>query len=254
MPLVPSDERLPWGESGFSKRMLAEHLSQEHDLASRRLATVDEHVRWLHDGVLKRQPGRVLDLGCGPGLYTERLAGFGHSCTGIDIAPAAIAYADRRAAELSLPCEYRLADVRTAVFERSDLVLLLYSELNTFNPSDARDLVRRAVTSLTESGTIVIEISTAAAVRGKAVHSPTWRKSDGGLFSSNPHKVLHEAVWSESDKATAERWSVVCEAGEQRQYRTTTWVVDWLDALGIRSRIESPWSGDEYSLVLLSAD
>ena len=195
----------------------------------------------------------MLDLGCGPGLYTERLAGIGHSCIGVDIAPAAIAYADRRVAELSLPCEYRLADVRTAAFERSELVLLLYGELNTFNPSDARDLVRCAVTSLTETGTMVIEISTPDSVRAKADQERSWRALRGGLFSPNPHKVLHEAAWSESDRATAERWSVICEDGERRQYRTTTWVVDWLDRLGPHVRVETPWSDDDFSLVLLSS-
>ena len=28
-------DNIPWSEAGFSERMLAEHLSQAHDLASR---------------------------------------------------------------------------------------------------------------------------------------------------------------------------------------------------------------------------
>ena len=40
---------------------------------------------------------RVLDLGCGPGLYTTRLAKLGHTCVGIDFSPASIAYAKAEA-------------------------------------------------------------------------------------------------------------------------------------------------------------
>jgi predicted TPR repeat methyltransferase len=45
--------------------------------------------------VLQSEPQRILDLGCGPGLYTQRLASLGHTCVGIDISPASIAYARR---------------------------------------------------------------------------------------------------------------------------------------------------------------
>jgi protein-S-isoprenylcysteine O-methyltransferase Ste14 len=34
-------DNIPWDEPGFSDRMLAEHLSQDHDLASRKSVTID---------------------------------------------------------------------------------------------------------------------------------------------------------------------------------------------------------------------
>ena len=93
--------------------MLREHLSQEHDAASRRFAEIDRHVAWIHQSVLARQPTRVLDLGCGPGLYTSRLARLGHTCTGIDFAPASTAYATEEARTGRLPCWYIQGDIRT---------------------------------------------------------------------------------------------------------------------------------------------
>ena len=39
---------------------------------------VDMHVKWIHSHVLKGNPTRILDLGCGSDLYTHRLeCGFG---------------------------------------------------------------------------------------------------------------------------------------------------------------------------------
>ncbi len=107
-PLEPWAEggKIPWDHPEFSRRMLDEHLSQAHDAASRRAACIDRHVRWIHEHVLESGAGRVLDLGCGPGLYTERLARLGHACAGIDFSPASIAYARERAAAEGLPCTY----------------------------------------------------------------------------------------------------------------------------------------------------
>ena len=85
-------DNIPWSEPEFSARMLREHLTQDHDMASRRAELIDRHVAWIHQELLGGQPSRVLDLGCGPGLYSSRLARLGHTCTGVDYSPASIAY------------------------------------------------------------------------------------------------------------------------------------------------------------------
>jgi 2-polyprenyl-3-methyl-5-hydroxy-6-metoxy-1,4-benzoquinol methylase len=107
-------EKIPWKDPEFSTRMLREHLAQTHDGASRRSERIAAHVRWIDEAVLGGRATRVLDLACGPGLYTARLAALGHDCTGIDFAPAAIAYARTTAQDASLRCTYQLADIRTA--------------------------------------------------------------------------------------------------------------------------------------------
>jgi SAM-dependent methyltransferase len=134
-PPVPwaEGEKIPWNEPGFSARMLNEHLSQTHDLASRRSEIIDRHVAWIHDSVLGGCPSRVLDLGCGPGLYTQRLARLGHCCTGVDFGPASIAYARGQAAAEGLACRYIEADMRTIgalALDPVDLVMLVYGEFN----------------------------------------------------------------------------------------------------------------------------
>ena len=84
-------DNIPWHDPGFSRRMLKEHLSQDHDAASRRFEKIDRHVNWIHHKVLSGRPTKILDLGCGPGLYASRLAKMGHECIGIDYSPASIA-------------------------------------------------------------------------------------------------------------------------------------------------------------------
>src|SRR5512133_3667932 len=95
-------DNIPWNEPGFSQRMLKEHLSQTHDAASRRTEIIERHVVFIHGEVLGGPPGRVLDLGCGPGLYANRLARLGHTVYGIDFSPASIEYARATAAHEGL--------------------------------------------------------------------------------------------------------------------------------------------------------
>ena len=61
-------EKIPWNESGFSRRMLLEHLSQEHDWASRRATTIQKHVYGLDNFSIVRPcnvygPGDNFDPG-----------------------------------------------------------------------------------------------------------------------------------------------------------------------------------------------
>ena len=121
VPPVPWDEgyKIPWDAPDFSSRMLRHHLSQTTDAASRRAEKIDDQVRWMHNTLLSGQPTRILDLGCGPGLYTTRLAALGHECVGMDFSPAAIAYARQITREQGLSCEYIEADLREADFGAS---------------------------------------------------------------------------------------------------------------------------------------
>ena len=137
-------EKIPWNDPDFSRRMLQEHLSQDHDHASRRFAIIDKHVGWIHSLLLGR-PARILDLGCGPGLYASRLARLGHECVGIDFSPASIAYAREQAQAENLRCTYLQQDIRVADYGAGyGLVLLIFGEFNVFSPIDARAILRKA--------------------------------------------------------------------------------------------------------------
>jgi SAM-dependent methyltransferase len=201
-------DNIPWDDPGFSERMLREHLCQDHDLASRRVESIEADVEWLHRVVLSSKPSRILDLACGPGLYSHRLARLGHRCVGIDFSPASVKYARREAA--ALVCEFVLADLRQADFgEGHDVVLLNYGQLNVFQRWQARDLVARACRALHAGGELVLEVQTDAQVRSAEGATPTWHTAEAGLFAESPHLVLHERFWDEAARTATERWYVV---------------------------------------------
>ncbi len=215
--------KIPWNEPGFSERMLREHLSQVHDAASRRAERIDAHVAWIHARWLADGAKRVLDLGCGPGLYTERLARHGHRCVGVDFSPASVAYARRQAETLGLECRYLEADLRTADPGTGfDLALLVFGELNAFPPEEAREILHRARSSLVAGGALLLEVHDPAYVHRIGRAEPSWSTAASGLFSDAPHLRLEECAWDEDEQASVERYLVVdLASGMVSEYAST---------------------------------
>jgi|WetSurSiteA1Bulk_404760.scaffolds.fasta_scaffold07294_2 ubiquinone/menaquinone biosynthesis C-methylase UbiE len=218
-------EKIPWSDPDFSRRMLKEHLTQEHDAASRRTPTIKKHVRWIHKAILLGEPSRILDLGCGPGLYTSSLTAFGHECRGIDFSPASIAYAKKHAPD---GCSYTLADVRTAEFGSGyDLVMFIYGELNVFKASDTRKILEKAWKALKPDGRILLEISTYNAIEQIGNQPSTWYSSSGGLFSDTPHLCLMESFWNEAKSIATERYYIVdLDSGDIYRYASSSQAYD----------------------------
>lgn len=213
-------DNIPWDEPGFSERMLREHLSQAHDAASRRAEIIDAHVDWIHRELLRERPARILDLGCGPGLYTERLATLRHTCAGIDFSPASIAYARESAHASGSACTYQHADIRTAEYGGSySLVTLLFGELNVFRSAHARRILGKAREALCDDGLLLLEVHPWAVVRAMGDEPATWRAVASGLFSDRPHLRLDESCWHAEQRAATRRHYVVDgETGEVTRY------------------------------------
>jgi len=217
-------EKIPWDEPGFSRRMLNEHLTQEHDLASRRSPIIQQHVEWIHTNLLGGIPGRVLDLGCGPGLYCSRLAGLGHTIHGIDFSPASIDYAQTYSRKHGLSCTYLLQDLRTADFgEGYDLAMFIFGELNAFRAPDARRILQKAQQALKPGGRLLLEVSTFKAVRKMGSGPASWSCAAQGLFSEHPHLLLSESCWLLGQSVACERYFTVnLETAEVQRFSACT--------------------------------
>lgn len=208
-PPVPwsEGENIPWNDPDFSRRMLKEHLSQAHDAASRRLPIIDGQVGWIHTDVLRQVPSRILDLGCGPGLYANRLARAGHTCTGIDFSPASVAYARETAAPKTTFIE---GDLRSTPFgDGYDLIMLLFGEFNVFRPADVREILRRAASALAPGGRLLLEVSTHASIKAIGNAAGAWDTRHAGLWSDRPYLCLEESFWDEAAQAATTRYYVV---------------------------------------------
>lgn len=206
-PWVEGDN-IPWDDPGFSARMLAFHLSPDHDLASRRPTTIESHV----DTIAAHLPdgGRVLDLACGPGLYAHALARRGYECHGIDFGPASIEHARAVAAEEGLGCTFQQDDLRRVDFGGPwDLVMMIFGQINVFQRAVARDILSRASDALAPGGVLVLEPETETSTRASVKDESAWSTSMGGLFSDRPHLLLEESAWDDEERTAIHRWYVI---------------------------------------------
>lgn len=206
-------QKIPWDDPDFSRRMLNEHLSQAHDAASRRASIIDQQVAWIEANLLQGRPSSVLDLGCGPGLYTARLAALGHSCTGIDFSTASIAYARDHSDGTYL--EGSLLEV--AYGSGYDLVMLLFGELNAFAPEDAALIVAKAYDALKPGGILLLEPHTFDGVVAIGREPASWHSSQSGLFSDQPYLCLSES-WLQERDAISRYYVIDAASGEATTY------------------------------------
>jgi len=94
-----------WTDPYISNQLLQVHLSEHTDLASRKPDTIKKTVDWILFQTNKENL-KILDLGCGPGLYSALLAQKGHRVTGVDFSENSINYAKQQAKEKNLDIRY----------------------------------------------------------------------------------------------------------------------------------------------------
>lgn len=216
-------EKIPWDEPDFSRRMLKEHLSQDHNAASRRLEIINAQVDYIEGLPGGSNPSRVLDLACGPGLHSHELARRGHSAFGIDFSPASIGWATWTASNESLACEFVHSDVRTAEFGNGfDLAMLLFGEINVFSVDDLKLILTKARAALTEGGVLLLEPHEPGVIRANFESEPAWSAQASGLFSDQPHLLLEEGFWHDDVQMAVKRWYVIdTKSGDVTLYSQT---------------------------------
>ncbi|WP_335923171.1 class I SAM-dependent methyltransferase [Shewanella chilikensis] len=215
--LLPNESKIPWNDADFSQRMLENHLSQEHDWASRKLAVIERQVDWLCSQLV---PGaQVLDLGCGPGFYTQLLAKRGFCCTGVDFSPASITYAQQQAQTAGLNIDYQLLDVRSyRPTKKFDFIMMTFGELNVFSAADAKSLLKHCANWLMPNGKLLVEVHSFDEVKRQGQAEPSWQRQSQGLFLDAPHLLLTEHAWDEALQISSTLFWVIEENGKVTRF------------------------------------
>jgi 2-polyprenyl-3-methyl-5-hydroxy-6-metoxy-1,4-benzoquinol methylase len=111
--------------------------------------------RWLN----VRPGARVLDVGCGVGRWSCRLAARGASVTGVDLSPTMILQAGRRAAAQGVGARCRFVAQNLATLEldeRFDLILGVTVLQHILEPEALRAAVQRLASHLAAGGTLIL--------------------------------------------------------------------------------------------------
>lgn len=216
--LFAKDGTLFWDDPYISQSLLDAHLNPEIDGASRKLATIEKTVyNFIKNSVLK-QGDTVLDLGCGPGLYSSRLCRFGIKVTGIDLSKRSIEYAQAKAVEQGLDIAYihkNFFDIDYA--EKFDKVLQVYGEICTF-PNEERDrLLKMIHKALKRNGLFIFDVSTPELRKREGLKN-RWYFSEGGFWDPGKHLVLEQGFDYPDYDTWLDQYTVISEDGECKKY------------------------------------
>ena len=196
--LYEPGERAFWTDPHIAAMMLQLHLDPEQEAASRKLKQIHEEIDGLFRTGAVREGDRLLDLGCGPGLYAVELARRGVMVTGLDASENSLAAAKTRAEHAGVSLDLRCQDFFDIdEVETYDAIIQVYGEMNVFAP-EARDqllqLLRRA---LKPGGRLTFDVTTRPA-RSRFGQTNNWSFQETGFGAAGPHLVLADG-WNACD-------------------------------------------------------
>ena len=148
-----------WTNEYTSKQMLRYHLNDEIDASSRNRTFIEKSVKWINSHFKIDDNTKIADFGCGPGLYSNRLAEQGALVTGIDFSENSIDYAKQIAAEKNISVEYVLKNYLD--FETStsfDLIIMIMCDFCVLGPEQRKKLLSKFHSLLNPNGSILLDV------------------------------------------------------------------------------------------------
>ena len=148
-----------WAEEHTSKQMLEYHLNESIDVSSRNKSFIERSVGWIvsHFGVDKST--EIADFGCGPGLYTTRLAERGAIVTGIDFSENSIKYAKQVAAQKGLKINYVLNNYLDFDTKNSfDLITMIMCDFCALSPEQRKEMLSKFHSLLKPGGSVLLDV------------------------------------------------------------------------------------------------
>jgi 2-polyprenyl-3-methyl-5-hydroxy-6-metoxy-1,4-benzoquinol methylase len=218
-----------WTDEHTSTKMLSFHLNENVDLSSRKLAFIDRSVDWLIEHLGIGTGVRAIDFGCGPGLYTARLAGRGAQVTGIDFSPRSIQYAREQARTLGLDIEYlnqNYLDFSTD--QRFDMVLMIFCDFCALSPAQRQTMLTKFRSILKPGGRVVLDIYSLTAFEQRSDMSGYEKNLLNGFWSPEPYYGFLNSFKYEEEKVTLDKYTIVERA------KTKT-IYNWLQYFSVES-------------------
>jgi len=206
-----------WTDPYISQQLLAVHLDPANAAASRTPQAIEDTVACIHRRI---NPGsRILDLGCGPGLYAERLSALGHHVTGVDFSENSIEYARERPETALYNIKYTQANYLDLDYEEEfDLVIMIYCDFGVLIPDDRKRLIEVIHKALKPGGRFFFDAITEAAA-DRLDYGTSWESENGGFYSSDSYVCLNDSRRFSEMKATLEQHLVIFEDDSTKLYR-----------------------------------
>jgi 2-polyprenyl-3-methyl-5-hydroxy-6-metoxy-1,4-benzoquinol methylase len=201
-----------WNSPDISEMMLRFHLDGDVDLASRRTSFIETSLAWISATFRLGEGTRVVDLGCGPGLYAHELAKTGARVTGVDFSERSIDHARSRADAAGLEIDYVFADYLDWQPQgRFDLATMIMCDFCALSPAQRAALLTRVQGMLEPGGAFLFDVYSVA-------YYATWEEQVAygpglmdGFWSAGPYYGFLNTLKYDADKVVLEKYTIVEE-------------------------------------------
>ncbi|GIK39238.1 MAG: hypothetical protein BroJett011_30710 [Chloroflexota bacterium] len=182
---------------------------------------IEPRVDWLAEDLRLPSGAAILDIGCGPGLYSNRLAARGFRLTGIDIAQPFLDYAQGEADRQGLACVYRHLSLFDLTFEAEfEAVLLINAVTDRLSLAELPSVLAKIWAALKPGGHLIAEFAVQPANFSAA--PPTIRESLHFLgrspWSEQPHAWLVRELTFPTSSERVTHHLILAADGQPREY------------------------------------
>jgi 2-polyprenyl-3-methyl-5-hydroxy-6-metoxy-1,4-benzoquinol methylase len=193
------------------------HINPEIGVASRTSTDIDKTVNMIDKMV---RPGtEILDLGCGPGLYAERLSKKGHKVTGVDFSKNSIDYAIKQRGKNQSTIEYISDNYLNLDFEgQFDFIMMIYCDFGVLVSEERISLMKMIHKALKPGGIFLFDAIDEETIERLNFNS-SWEMSKGGFWKPTPYICLSKSFHFKENKATLDQHLVMGEDDSFQLYR-----------------------------------
>lgn len=188
--LYQKSEARFWDDPYISQRMLEAHLNPDLESATRKLDFVQQSVDWISNILPPAQHERLLDLGCGPGVYAELFDSKGYRVTGLDFSKNSIQYAKKTANKMGLDIQYLNSDyIKSPIAGEYDLITMIYCDFGVLSGNERKELLTKVHDILSPNGCFLFDVFTPFEYVNKEEFKE-WSYKDSGFWCANPYLLL----------------------------------------------------------------
>lgn len=208
-----------WTDPHISKMMLAFHLDPDKDISSRAIAFIDESVDWMVEHFSISDKSHIIDFGCGPGLYTSRLASCGAQVSGIDFSPTSIAYAREQAKKTGQNIIYHQANYLELEPEGTfDLITMVMCDYCALSPKQRSMMLKKFASLLSDKGRLVFDVYSLRSYDLKQEIVSFEKNLLDGFWSASPYYGFLTTFKYDKEQAGLDKYTIFEEKRKREVY------------------------------------
>jgi len=208
-----------WTNEHTSKQMLEYHLNESVDASSRNMNFIENSVKWIVSHFQVDENTEIADFGCGPGLYTTRLAERGAIVTGIDFSENSLMYAKRVASEKDLKINYVLTNYLNYETKNSfDLIIMIMCDFCALSPEQRKRMLCQFYSLLKPNGSVLLDVYSLNSFNQKEESATYEMNQLDGFWSREDYYCFINTFKYDKEKVILDKYTIIEESRRRVVY------------------------------------